>query len=72
MAELLGILLIFGVVAFSFALMYKKRRWIAKWLENPEFTYETDPRTKAKRLRREIEDAQDKLEIIELVNNLEE
>ena len=72
MAELVGVILIFGVMAFMWAVMYKKRYWIAKWLEHSEWASNSDPKNKIKRLRRQIEDAEEEISMIENISTLEE
>jgi len=72
MAELLGVVLILGSLMLLFAFIYKKRQWISRWLEDPQMVNSTDPKKKAKRIRKWIEEAQSELDAIEELNNLDD
>jgi len=62
MESALAIILILAVV-FGFAMAYKRRVAVAKWLNDPDLL--TAGGNRKKQLRRRIEDAQEELEAIQ-------
>lgn len=64
MAEMVGVLIIFAVLLGVFALCYKNRFRINKWLNDPstQNAYSPDRRTV---LRRRMEDAEREIELMD-------
>jgi hypothetical protein len=58
-------LLIMGILIFGFALAYKKRVAIAKWLEDSDMASSYDPKTQRMNLEHKVAVAQRKLEIMD-------
>lgn len=57
------------LVVFCVMLFYKKRRYVARWLEDPSMAASASPDAKRRTLRRRIEDAEAELAELEEIES---
>lgn len=58
-----------GAMVFGFALVFKNRVAVAKWLNSPSLAVSEDIKTRKRYLQRKIEDAEAELEKIEEIES---